>query len=213
MRTAKEAAQAFKAKSHNRVGYCLAECQAIYRSGHRYPSAIAQWNASNRKHRGDRTPPVGAPVFWRGGRYGHIGIYVGNGMVRSTDAAGAGRMGTVPLDWFKRHWGYDYLGWTGDIAGRPIVMSKRFDVYHARLKPGVDGSASVAYLRRALIKRRFLKVSAPFSVDRPGNRYTPKVADAVRKWQRRAGHRPTGVLTRAQARQFFRPNKNINLHL
>ena len=122
MRTSSGAAKVFKAQRTNRVGMCLWETQEAFQTNHWYPSAIEQWNNARDKHPGDRTPPYGAPVYWRGGKYGHIAIYVGDGMVRSTDAGGAGRMGTVPIDWFKSHWGYDYLGWTGDIGGKKITF-------------------------------------------------------------------------------------------
>lgn len=120
MRTSSEAAKACKNTSTNKVGLCLWHCQDWYQSPHYFPSAIEQWRNAKEKHHGDRTPPYGAPVYYEGGKYGHIAIYVGDGMVRSTDAGGAGKVATVPLDWFKAHWGYSYLGWTGDIGGKSI---------------------------------------------------------------------------------------------
>ena len=212
MRTARQAAQAFKDKTRNEVGMCLKEVQACYESGHAYPSAISQWDNAKTRHKNDRTPPIGAPVFWRGGKYGHVAIYVGNGKVRSTDAGGRGIMGTVSLDWFARAWGYTYVGWTGDLAGRKIEFTDTIDVYVSKLKPGVDDSDSVKQLRFRLIKRGFLTVEAPLSLDRPGNKYTPAVERAVKKWQTKKGYKPTGVLTNKQARAFFEPAKKVKVH-
>lgn len=212
MRTAPEAAKVFKQKDRNEVGMCLKEVQLAYAGGNMYPSAINQWDNAKQKHRDDKTPPVGAPVFYQGGRYGHVAIYIGNGMVRSTDAGGRGVMGTKPLNWFQAGWGYKYLGWTGDIANRSIDFDTKKHVYVDRLKPGVDDSDSVMHLRRALIKRGFLAVQEPLSVKRPGNKYTPAVERAVAKWQTKHGYKPDGVMGAAQVREFFKNNDNVVVH-
>lgn len=211
MRTGKQAAQAFKNKQTNRVGLCLWECQEIYPTPHRYPDAIGQWHAARRKHTG-RNIPVGAPVYYQGGRHGHVALYVGNGMVRSTDAGGAGRMATVPIDWFERAWGYRFVGWSEDLGTKMIDFDHTIDVYVRRLRPGVDDSDSVKQLRYRLIRRGFLKVSRPLSERRPGNKYTPAVEAAVKKWQRKHGHKQTGVLSNAQAKEFFAQNKKVKVH-
>jgi len=212
MRTARQAAMVFRVRDNNRVGMCLYEVQDAFQSGHQFPSAIAQWRGAKRRHPGDRTPPVGAPVYFSGGQHGHIAIYIGNGKVRSTDAGGAGKMATVSIDWFQRYWGYAYLGWTSDIAGRDIEFADRIDVYFSKLKPGVDDSASVRMLRRALIRRGFMHVHRPLTVDHPGNKYTAAVERAVKAWQKKKKHPQTGVLTKKQAREFFAPNKKVRLH-
>lgn len=211
MRNAKEAAAAFRKRQTNYVGKCLWHVQHCYRSPHMFPSAIMQWHNANRKHYGDRTPPIGAPVYFQGGRYGHIAIYIGGGRVRSTDVGGAGRMGTCSIDWFRTHWGYTYLGWSGDIAEQNIDFDDKIEVYASRLKPGVDGSASVRMLRRALIRRGFLKVQKPLDADRPGDKYSPAVERAVKLWQKKKRHKTTGVLTFEQAKEFFAPNKHVRV--
>jgi hypothetical protein len=68
------------------------------------------------KHPNDRNPPVGAPVFYMGGDYGHIAICTAPGRIRSTDCQGAGKVSEVNLDWPEKAWGYPYLGWTGDLS-------------------------------------------------------------------------------------------------
>ena len=211
MKTGREAAKAFKQKLTNRLGMCLWECQEIYPTNHWYPNAIGQWNNAKKRHTG-KLAPAGAPMYYRGGRHGHIVLYVGNGMVRSTDAGGAGKMATVPIEWFKRAWGYEYLGWSEDLGGKDIDFDRTKHVYVAELRRGNDDSDSVKHLRRALIKRGYLKVSAPLSASRPGNKYTPAVEEAVKKWEKRKGHKQTGILSNKQAIEFFKNNKNIKVH-
>ena len=212
MRTAHEAARFFKEKDQNRPGMCLYETQAAFNAPHMYPNAITQWHAAKDKHPNDRTPKYGAPVYFAGGQHGHVAMYVGNGKVRSTDAGGRGKMATVSIDWFRQHWGYSYLGWTGDIGGQKITFDDKIHVYLKKLKPGVDNSNSVRMLRLALIRRGFLKVSKPLSVKRPGNRYTKAVSRAVCLYQRKHGYKETGVLTKQQAKRFFAVNSKVVLH-
>ena len=211
MRTGKEAAKAYKQQTTNRVGMCLWEVQEAFQTNHWYPSAIEQWRNAKKKHTGRKNIPVGAPVYYEGGRHGHIVIYVGDGMVRSSDAGGAGRMATVPIDWFKQAWGYTFVGWSEDIGGRDIDFDNQIEVRVAQLKPGVDDSDSVKQLRYRLIRRGFLKVEAPLSLDRPGNKYTPAVSKAVKKWQAKKGYPQTGVLNDKQARHFFKPNPKVKV--
>lgn len=211
MKTGKEAAKAFKQKSHNQVGKCLWECQEIYPTNHWYPSAWSQWQNAKKRHNGKKAP-VGAPMYYRGGQYGHVVLYVGNGMVRSTDAGGSGKMATVPIEWFQKAWGYEYVGWSEDLGGKMIEFDRTKHVYVAQLRRGVNDSESVKLLRRALIKRGFLKVSAPLSVERPGNKYTPAVEKAVKKWEKKHGYKQTGILSNDQAEDFFKNNKNVKVH-
>jgi cell wall-associated NlpC family hydrolase len=84
------------------------------------------WKASQIKHRDDKNPPAGVPVFWGGGSAdnGHVAVSLGGGMVRSTDAAGSGRVGTVSIDFPTRKWGMPYLGWTEDLYGHAIVSEQ-----------------------------------------------------------------------------------------
>lgn len=212
MRNAKEAARVFRNKTTNYVNRCLFHVQEAYQSGHMYYDARAQWFGANHKHFGDRHPPIGAPVCFAGGNHDHIAMYVGGGRIRSTDVGGPGRMGTASIDWFRTHWGYSYRGWIGDLAERNIDFDDKIDVHYDRLRPGVDNSLSVRMLRRALIRRGFLNPPKPLDVDHPGDRYTPAVERAVALYQRRKGYKPTGVLTKEQAKRFFEVNKRIRLN-
>lgn len=72
----------------------------------------------------DRNPPRGVPVTWLGGSQdnGHRAISLGDGMIRSTDAGGLGKVATVPLDWVERNWGMAYAGWSTTMNGYEIPL-------------------------------------------------------------------------------------------
>jgi len=94
-----------------------------------------------------------------------------------------------------------YQAWGGTRYGkRPVYVSK--------FKLGVDDSASVRALRYGLVHRGLL---SGWTKAKPGNKYTPKVRDAVKTWQTNHKYRPTGFLTIAQTRRFFQTNKRIEV--
>jgi hypothetical protein len=103
--------------NHNDPGMCLQVCRTWAGINSMYPDAVTAWNHTNDKHPGDRKPPRGSAVYWKGGSqgYGHIAISLGNGKVRSTDACGSGCVGTRDLGWFESNWGLPYAGWAWDI--------------------------------------------------------------------------------------------------
>jgi hypothetical protein len=106
----------------NEPGYCLAWSRQQADIPARYPDAATAWAHATGKRRNDRTPPAGAAVYWTGGSegYGHVAISVGGGRVRSSDAGGAGRVSTVPVEWVARTWGLKYAGWADSINGYTI---------------------------------------------------------------------------------------------
>jgi hypothetical protein len=121
-RTAKNA----EADYVNSPGMCLQQSRIWAGIAARYPDAATAWRNVDDKHR-DRRPPRGAAVYWTGGSrgYGHIAISVGGGKVRSTDAAGVGRVATRTLGWFGRHWtSLTYAGWAWDINEDTIAHRK-----------------------------------------------------------------------------------------
>jgi hypothetical protein len=81
--------------------------------------ANAAWQRSKNR-RGDQSPPPGAPVYWAGGKHGHIAISVGGGSVRSTDWPVKGQVGDVKISRITSAWGITYRGWSTDWAGVPI---------------------------------------------------------------------------------------------
>jgi hypothetical protein len=106
------------------VGMCLqwvrGPCWGI---GAYFGSAIDAWHGARDRHPGDRHPPVGAALFYRGGNYGHVVIAKPNAAgMRSTDCRSAGVVGDEAIGWIEQHWGYEYLGWTGDLNGVDLPL-------------------------------------------------------------------------------------------
>lgn len=143
------------------------------------PSANAAWEAS-RGRQGPRegVPPAGAPVWFSGGRYGHVALSVGGGRVRSTDWPGAGQVGEVEISRIARAWAHPYRGWADHWADQPIpgiakaVAPKELPlVYRRKLVFGTQDSDSVKELQRRL--RQFEK-SLP--ADGDFGEWTSKVA-------------------------------------
>lgn len=112
------------------------------------------WKAAKIRNEGDWTAPAGVPVYWGGGSQdnGHIAVSLGNGMCRSTDAAGAGRVGTVPLDYPVRQWGMPYLGWSEDLYGY-VIPDPEGDAARA-------AAARDRKLARKIAKRKALRAAA-----------------------------------------------------
>lgn len=126
--TRDQAARRAEASKTNTPGMCQAWTRGIYGA----PSvgdvdrdddadAIDGWRAEPgpSRHPGDRNPPRGVPLAWKGGRngFGHRAISLGDRKVRSIDVAGRGRVGTVSLDFFEKNWDMEYLGWSETISG------------------------------------------------------------------------------------------------
>jgi hypothetical protein len=105
------------------VGMCLRYVRTWWEVGSLYGSAIEAWNGARHKHPGDRTPPKGAPLFYRGGNYGHIVIAdPGHQGCRSTDCKSSGVVSDAEIAWTEVTWGYTYLGWTEDLNGVTLPL-------------------------------------------------------------------------------------------
>ena len=112
------------------VGYCLKYVRAEgWRIGGLYASAIDAWHGAIERHPGDRNPPLGAPMFYEGGQYGHIVLCTESERerMRSTDMPYSGAVSEGDLDWPVSHWGQRYLGWTGDLNGVDLPIAKGED--------------------------------------------------------------------------------------
>lgn len=119
VRNAEDTARAAEADDYNLPGYCLQQCRQWADIPARYGTASFAWFAVDRPQR-DRNPPRGAFVFWTGGSkgYGHIAVSLGNGLVRSTDAGGTGRVATRTIAWFEVNWpSQNYVGWADNVNG------------------------------------------------------------------------------------------------
>ena len=61
--------------------------------------------------------PVGALLFWdTGSAAGHVALYVGNGMIISTDIKQAGHAAEVPFDEIQKKWNGIFKGWANPSA-------------------------------------------------------------------------------------------------
>lgn len=109
------------------VGYCLKYVRAeAWRVGSLYASAIDAWYGAIKRHPGDRHPPLGAPMFYAGGKYGHIVVCTKDHAdgIRSTDCQTAGDVSEVATNWPVDHWGQQYLGWTEDLNGVDLPLDE-----------------------------------------------------------------------------------------
>lgn len=126
MRTAAEAlALARAARTYAPVNNCMRAVLDWYGlipiDG--YPSAQAGWAITRNKHT-DRTPPAGAPVYFTGGRYGHVALATGDGeRVRSTGIDKLPVFDTTITE-LERLTRDKYAGWAGDFSGRPITYQE-----------------------------------------------------------------------------------------
>lgn len=111
-----------------KVGYsgmCLAFVQDCYNAKAVEPSALQCWNNSRHKHVLTNlgqlgTVPAGAPLFMTDGNpYGHVALYLGGGLMRTTNSA-TGRIHTDPVSLWVNSYGYRLQGWTEDIEGQLI---------------------------------------------------------------------------------------------
>jgi hypothetical protein len=103
-------------------GWCLKFVRGpAWEIGGLYGSAIDAWHGAVHRHPGDRNPPVGAPMFYSGGTYGHIVVARPGGM-RSTDCEHSGHVSDAAVDWPVHAWGQTYLGWSEDLNGVDLPL-------------------------------------------------------------------------------------------
>ena len=110
-------------------GYCLRTCREAWGLPGDEASAIKEWHsipADNRFKTRWSQIPVGAPVFFEGGEFGHVALASGiPGFVWSTDAPKADRIGLVHMSWFARRWRYRYLGWADQFQNQKLPLKGR----------------------------------------------------------------------------------------
>lgn len=59
-----------------------------------------------------QAPPIGAWLYFKGsGAYGHVAVYLGNGLAATTDLPTKGAIGIVPASAPTTEWNQKYLGW------------------------------------------------------------------------------------------------------
>jgi hypothetical protein len=106
-------------------GYCLKFVRESWRIGGVYASAIDAWHGAVNRHPGDRSAPTGAPLFYSGGKYGHIVINTEEpNDMRGTDMPSSGNVSEDDIDWPVRNWGQTYLGWAEDLNGVDLPLGE-----------------------------------------------------------------------------------------
>lgn len=106
-------------RSQDWTGWCQKFVRSSFGVGGGFASAIAQWEGARYPHwtTDPNSAPRGAPVFWAGGKFGHVALSLGDGRCISTDAKRRGWPDIVTIDSISRNWGYEFLGWTEDMNG------------------------------------------------------------------------------------------------
>lgn len=167
--------------------------------------ALDAWRQAKYKHRGDRKPPAGVPVFWNHGysnTYGHVAISLGGGRIRSTDWPFKGQVGETTIDELSRRWGREYLGWSEDlcgvrIPGFPRAAPRRLVKFPGTQRRGSQGHP-VEQIQKAIngrIRSGQLKGVALLKVDESYGAKTEAAVRAVQKAERIRVDGMTGPVT------------------
>lgn len=90
------------------------------REAPRAASAMDAWNAVPARYRHTSEPPVGVPIHWKGGKYGHTALSDGDGWCISTDIKRPGHPDRVRISLISQRWGYELLGWTELSNGKRV---------------------------------------------------------------------------------------------
>jgi hypothetical protein len=109
------------------IGRCHATCQNAWGLPVKYASAIDAWNHVPKAHRHTdmSKAPIGAPVFFAGGLYGHVAMQSDQvGVLISTDAPSAGYIGKVRTEYFTTKWGKELLGWASQYNDVNLQLGK-----------------------------------------------------------------------------------------
>ncbi len=219
--TKASAAAAVKAAAAIKSGYpgmCLGFVRTVWGVQPRYASAKIAWAKARLRHQDPslRSAPVGAPVFFSHpkSKYGHVALYLGNQMVRTTNSATKLIHSDPVSKWTG--WGYTVLGWTGDLNGvtlplddppAPVPQAKaavKAAPVAARAPLKVSGAWDRATTRRL---QEVLGVPKPDGIlsSQARSKYNagvgsaqfvaaPKGSYTVKLLQRRIGAKPDGFL-------------------
>lgn len=152
MRTAQEALSYARRYTTYTPGFCARWVQICFAGPWIGTSAIDAWRRARMK-RYTWPPPAGVPVYWSGGRYGHVAISTGGGRCRSTDWPSRGRVSETYISSLSRSWGYRYLGWSADVNGQGIrgIYSGPSQVVYASQTSYGKRNESVRQMQRRLI--------------------------------------------------------------
>lgn len=131
MKTAAQAVAYMKDLAQNNAtgvkGFCLRTCRLAWGLGSDEGSAIAEWNSIPDKFRNSdpNTAPIGAPHFWKGGKWGHVALQAEHeGYVWTTDLPVVNKVGLVDIRFINKKWGYKYLGWSSQFQNKKLPLGK-----------------------------------------------------------------------------------------
>ena len=124
-----EAVKYMKELSANKAGgvqgMCLKTCRLAWGLPADEQSAIKEWDSIPDKfrHSDPMTAPVGAPHFWKVGKFGHIAIQAEHeGFVWTTDLPEKDRVGLVHIDTVSKKWKAKYLGWSSQLQNQVLPL-------------------------------------------------------------------------------------------
>jgi hypothetical protein len=105
-------------------GWCLRASRTAWGLPGGWNSANDWWAAApaQHKHAWSAAPPLGAPVFFAGGRHGHIGLSDGRGGLWHTDGPTADRIGHTTINWPRDRWGFRNVGWASWLSGAVLPL-------------------------------------------------------------------------------------------
>lgn len=193
-RTAKQAIDWAMKTTTGYAGLCLQFTRLAYGIPAKYPSAISAWK-NGKQHKTSKTSeiPVGAPIFFSGSKYGHIAIYLGDGLMRTTNS-GTNRIHTSTVaSWLKV--GYKLEGWSDELNGVKIAGLK------APSKPSEDSVDTKKLVllntkgdRAAIVKTRLRTWYPKYAkhLSRT-NVFDKESVEALKEFQRRSGLKVDGV--------------------
>lgn len=119
--------------SGNWGGYCQSDCRQSYGLPSLFGSAWSQWLGldDEDRHTGKiEDAPVGAPLFFRGGTYGHVMLAAnpfkdGRPGAWSNDLVQYGMIDKVARTAPVIHWGQQYVGWGSSLNGYDLELKAK----------------------------------------------------------------------------------------
>jgi len=108
------------------IGWCLWWVQEAFKTAHKFPRAIDEWNANTYNHAGLPPKGVWAPGFaaMKGVPAGHVFIIAPDGSVYSTSSPHTlNPIHHKDFNAMNNYYGgrLTYLGWSEDIGGQRLV--------------------------------------------------------------------------------------------
>jgi hypothetical protein len=170
---------------------CLKFVRTRFGVGPLAGDAAEGFGISDERH--TSTPPRGVPVWWTGGKHGHVAISAGNGYVISTDWPRRGTVGRVSIATLTNSWNKTYRGWSEDINevhvfDRPtvdlsvLVQAAKADPHRPQGETTAGATDDVKRVEAALYIEGLLDEKFAFD-----GSFGSKTLSAYAAWQRKIG--------------------------